>query len=104
MKTLQDLLAQKAQLDAEIETTQKREHQEALGKIKSLMQDHGITVADLGNVKNSPKNAVRRGAKVPAKYYNAGTGDEWTGRGLKPKWVRAALDSGKSLSDFLIKK
>ena len=41
-------------------------------------------------------------AKAPAvRYRNAHTGESWTGRGLQPKWLKAALASGKTLADFL---
>ncbi|MEN9890143.1 MAG: hypothetical protein RLY78_438, partial [Pseudomonadota bacterium] len=34
------------------------------------------------------------------KYRNAATGETWTGRGLQPKWVRAALEAGATLADL----
>jgi DNA-binding protein H-NS len=53
---------------------------------------------------------VRRGAgsklkgrKVPPKYRGR-SGDTWAGRGAKPKWLVAAIKSGKKLEDFLIDK
>jgi DNA-binding protein H-NS len=43
-----------------------------------------------------------RGA-VPPKYRNPENPDEtWAGRGLKPRWLAAALKSGKKLEDFAI--
>jgi DNA-binding protein H-NS len=39
---------------------------------------------------------------VAPKYRNASTGDTWTGRGKQPKWLAAALKSGKKLEDFKI--
>ncbi|WP_164964282.1 ParB/RepB/Spo0J family partition protein [Rubrivivax sp. JA1026] len=42
------------------------------------------------------------GKKVPVKYRNAETGDTWSGRGLKPRWLVAELDKGRSLDDFLV--
>jgi DNA-binding protein H-NS len=40
--------------------------------------------------------------KVAIKYRNKETGDTWTGRGLKPRWLAAALAAGKSLADFAV--
>lgn len=40
--------------------------------------------------------------RIPAKYRCPMTGSTWSGRGLKPTWLRIALDSGKPLSDFLV--
>lgn len=42
------------------------------------------------------------GKKVPVKYRNTETGDTWSGRGLKPRWLVAELDKGRSLDDFLV--
>jgi ParB/RepB/Spo0J family partition protein len=39
--------------------------------------------------------------KRPAvKYFDPATRQTWTGRGLRPAWIRAAIAGGKSLSDF----
>lgn len=45
-----------------------------------------------------PKGA----GKVVAKYRNPTTGESWSGRGLRPRWLVAAMDEGKALDDFLI--
>lgn len=34
------------------------------------------------------------------KYRNAATGETWSGRGLKPRWLTLALGEGKTLADF----
>jgi len=51
------------------------------------------------------KGAFGRGArgKVAPKYRNPENPSEtWAGRGLKPRWLAAALKSGKKLDDFSI--
>lgn len=41
------------------------------------------------------------GGKAPnAKYHDAMTGETWSGRGLMPNWLKAAMKRGKKLSDF----
>ena len=41
--------------------------------------------------------------KVAAKYRNPDNPAEtWAGRGLKPRWLAAAIKSGKKMDDFLI--
>jgi DNA-binding protein H-NS len=39
---------------------------------------------------------------VLPKYRNPASGQTWTGRGKKPKWLEAALANGKKISDFKI--
>jgi DNA-binding protein H-NS len=51
------------------------------------------------------KSLFGRGARgmVAPKYRNPENPSEtWAGRGLKPRWLTAALDSGKKLDDFRI--
>jgi DNA-binding protein H-NS len=41
---------------------------------------------------------------VPPKYRNPQNPEEtWAGRGLRPKWLTAAIKGGKSPDDFLIR-
>ncbi|HZE92250.1 MAG TPA: H-NS histone family protein [Rhizobacter sp.] len=102
MASLQDLLAKKAAIEQEIDATQKRERQEAINKVKTLMSEYGLTVADLAGKGSGSKAGPAKGAKVAAKFRNAATGDTWSGRGLQPKWLKAALASGKKISDFAV--
>jgi DNA-binding protein H-NS len=45
-----------------------------------------------------------KGSKVAAKYRDPDIGMTWAGRGLRPKWISAALKGGKKLEDFLVVK
>jgi DNA-binding protein H-NS len=103
--TLSDLLSQKAAIDKLIAETQRAERSEAIAQIRTLMAQYGLDLADIGSkggaATRTPK-AAGTGAKVAAKYRNPATGDSWSGRGLKPKWLAAAIASGRSLSDFAV--
>jgi DNA-binding protein H-NS len=97
MPKLSDLLAQKAALEEQIAATRREERQAAIAQIKALMAEHGLTQADLG-ARAKPAS----GAKVAAKYRNKATGETWSGRGLQPRWLKAALAAGKKLGDFAV--
>lgn len=101
MASLQELLAKREALEKEIESTRKQARSDAVAKVRALMAEHGLTVADL-SVKPASKAATRVGAKVAVKYRDAATGDTWSGRGLQPRWLKAALASGRDISDFLV--
>ena len=101
MASLQELLTQKEALDREIETTKKQERGDAIRKVQALMAQYGLTPADLA-VRNPPKAKGSTGKKVAAKYRNNSTGESWSGRGLQPKWLKAALAAGRKLSDFAV--
>lgn len=99
--TLQDLLAQKEALEKEIENTKKQHRAEAIAKVRSLMAEYGLTTSDLAGKGGSRAGGAKTG-KVAAKYRNAATGDTWSGRGLQPKWLKAALAAGRKIDDFSV--
>lgn len=99
---LNDLLAKKAELEKQILEIQREERASAIAQVKSLMAQHGLTVADLGTRSTTAAPKARSTGKVPAKYRDAATGQTWSGRGLQPNWLKQALAGGAKLSDFLI--
>lgn len=99
--TLKELLAQKETLEREIEQTKNRERSAAVAKVRELMGEYGLTMADVAG-KSSLKTAAKKANKVAVKYRNAATGESWSGRGLKPNWLKAALVAGRKLEDFVV--
>jgi DNA-binding protein H-NS len=99
--SLNDLLAQKAALEKQIADTQRAERADAVAQVRALMAQYGLSLADIGaKAPSGPRRGT--GAKVAAKYRDPATGNAWSGRGLKPKWLKAALDSGRAMSDFAV--
>lgn len=43
---------------------------------------------------------ARKQAGAPVQYRDAATGQTWSGRGMKPAWLRQELEAGKTLADF----
>lgn len=101
MATLHELLAQKEALEREIERTRQQGRIDAIAKVRALMVEYGLSASDL-STKGSPKARAGKGNKVAAKYRNAATGEAWSGRGLQPKWLKAALAAGRKLADFAV--
>ncbi len=99
MPSVSELLAQKAAIEQQIADAQRTERAGAVAKVRALMAEHGLTLADLSTKATTAK---RTGTKVAAKYRDAATGDTWSGRGLQPKWLKQALASGKKISDFAL--
>jgi DNA-binding protein H-NS len=98
--SLTDLLAQKAALEKQIADVQREQRADAVAKVKALMAEYGLTLADIGN--KAPAAPKKLTSKVAAKYHDPATGDTWSGRGLKPKWLAAALAADRSLSEFAV--
>ena len=106
-----------AQLQQQIEALQKQadkakstELAEVIGKIKIAIDAYGITSEQLfgaAAVKSTKAHKGSQVSKSKAKVdttaqFADGTGNEWVGRGPRPKWLRDALASGKSLADFAV--
>ena len=99
--SLADLIAQKEALDREIVRTRNAAKIEAIVQVRKLMSEHGLSPSDL-IAKASGKASGSVSKKVAAKYLDPISGATWTGRGLKPRWLVAATESGKSLQDFAL--
>jgi DNA-binding protein H-NS len=102
-----DALARKqAELEKAIAEAQSETRKGVMEEIRRLMAAHGISAADLNTNPRGrpPKNTDHgnAGSKVAPKFRDPDTGATWSGRGLKPKWLSAALESGKELTDFAI--
>jgi DNA-binding protein H-NS len=74
-------------------TEQRRTLQAELGKLERF---------GTGRVSGKALRGGRMGPVAP-KYRNPEDPSEtWAGRGLKPRWISAALKAGKKLEDFAI--
>ncbi len=100
MATLSELLAQKAELERQIAETQRAERADAIAQVRRLMAQYGLSMADITGRAGAPVRAPS--AKVAPKFRDPATGQTWSGRGLQPNWLKAALANGKSLSDFAV--
>lgn len=104
MPTLAELLVQRDALEAEIQETSQTERAGAIAKVRALMQENSLTLSDLGAgsaAKSKPRAATKPTKKVAVKYRDGG-GNSWSGRGLQPRWLKAALAAGKKIDDFAV--
>jgi DNA-binding protein H-NS len=99
MTTLQELLSRKEALERAMAQARQRERAAAIAQARDWIALYGLTMADLSLELGAKKG---NGAKLPAKYRNQATGETWSGRGLQPRWLKAALAAGRKLDDFRI--
>jgi DNA-binding protein H-NS len=116
-KSLQQIEAQIARLQAQAEAVRQREAAGVIARIKDAIAHYGLTAEDLGfgsNRKTTQHRAVaKKNAKPQAKRaktakprkvrpsYSDGV-NTWSGMGPKPKWFKEALAAGKSLEDLTV--
>jgi DNA-binding protein H-NS len=79
-----------------IEELQEKQRRKAFQKMEAAAAEVGMTPKEL--IKHVAK--LERQEKKP-KYQNPDNPDEsWSGRGRKPAWVEAWLESGKDLKEL----
>jgi len=106
MATLKALQARIAKLQAQAQAIAKKESSTVVAKIRALMQEHGLSVTDLGNFSSDGKGpskgvtkvASRKGAGI-AKFRDPKSGAEWSGYGRAPGWIANAKNRDRFLID-----
>lgn len=98
MANLGELLKQREALEAQIAALQNGARNDAIGQVKALMAEYGLTAADL----TTSSRKERPASTVAAKFREPATGSTWSGRGLQPKWLRAAIEGGATLDSYRI--
>lgn len=106
MSEYQEIQSQIAELQRRAESIRATERTAALANIKALMMTFDISASELSRVpvgKELPRKVkVHSRVQKVAPKYRDGSGNEWTGRGLQPRWLKAAVANGKTLESLLI--
>jgi DNA-binding protein H-NS len=121
MPTLEEIESKMIKLQAQAEALIAKRAQSVLGDIRKLMEEHGLTPADITAHIGAPKRrgraagaaskpATKRATvaksaktaakgKMPAKYINRKTGETWSGHARPPAWIKNVKDRTKFLID-----
>jgi DNA-binding protein H-NS len=84
----------------ELEAKRYGKKRETINQIKELAASIGMHV-EISEGEKKP--ASRKGASVPVKYRDPNNPkNAWTGRGMKPRWLNALLDQGRSIDEFRV--
>lgn len=99
---VEQLLAVKAKVEAAIASRIEQERKQLTASLRRL-----DALASNGNSAHKPSVSRRRVSdkrRLPIRYRNPLNAKEtWAGRGLKPRWLAAALKGGKKkLADFAV--
>jgi DNA-binding protein H-NS len=103
MVTLKALQEKIAKLQAQAEAVAKKESSAVFGKIRELMEKHGLTPDDIASHFRKPttgkgSSSAKTSAQArTAKYLNPKTGATWTGHGRAPAWIATVKDRSKFL-------
>lgn len=97
MATMEQMQAQLATLQGQIDETKARMRAEGLEKIKAIMAEHELTIADLAAP--TKKRGPKAGQTSVPMYQDPKSGATWSGRGRAPAWI-----AGKKREKLLIAK
>lgn len=80
---------------------------DAIARVRALMAELGVTTRMLSTRSQAASKPAKprhpsAGKKVAIKYRDPGTGETWSGRGLKPIWLRDAIMGGAKLEYFAV--
>ena len=87
MSSYKELLKQRQDLEQQINEARTRELADAVAKVRSLIDEYGLTNEDVFPAKGARKAHGTTGAKVAPKYRDPQTGATWSGRGKPPLWI-----------------
>ncbi|AEF88731.1 histone family protein nucleoid-structuring protein H-NS [Delftia sp. Cs1-4] len=108
-RTYADITKEIESLQKEAQEVRKKEVAEVIGRINEAIAFYGLRPADLrftGKRAGAKPNAGDATKKAPAQRktlqakYRDDKGNAWSGRGPRPRWLREALEQGRTLEEF----
>ncbi len=116
-KTYAQIVKQIESLKQDAEKLRRKEMDGVIGRIREAITVYNLSAEDLGLGSKAKKPAGKAAAPVKRRKGKAGapkapavikfqndTGGTWGGIGKRPQWLRDALNAGKQLADFAVKK
>jgi DNA-binding protein H-NS len=102
--SFEELMDIKRDIDAEVDSRKAKEIDDLRTKVTETAQALGVSVEELFGLRsqNGRRQTKHAKGKQPAKYRGP-NGEEWSGRGPAPRWMKPLLTKGKTKADFLIK-
>lgn len=88
MTSYKELLKQREALEAQINDARQRELSDAVSRVRGMIEEFGLTAADVFPPSRGRAATATKGSKVAAKYRDPATGATWTGRGKAPRWIQ----------------
>ena len=102
-----ELLNQRNELDAQISEALRVESVAAIETVRRLIADYALTAKDCGfSGIDKPKATVtqiKSRGPAPVKYRGP-NGEQWSGRGRAPGWIRAVEQIGGSRKTFFVQE
>lgn len=100
MPTYEELIAQRQELDRQIEAARRAEKAAAIETARKLVEQFQLTAEECGfATQKNARTKQKRG--VPVKFRGP-NGEAWSGRGRAPAWLAALEGQGVSREKFRV--
>jgi len=83
MKTYEELLQERQQIEQQLQEARKREVNDAIAEARALVTKYDLKPNEVF----PPRRGGARVISSEAKYRDPATGKTWTGRGKPPMWI-----------------
>ncbi len=98
--SVEELVELQKQIAKEFKAREASIYKNAKAEINEVAKKYGLSIEEILNAKGSKASSKK---SVAPKYRNPQNPEQtWTGRGIKPTWLKSALEAGQSLEAFLI--
>ena len=108
-ETYLEITQQIEALKQKAETIRESEIAGVIERIRTAIQAYGLTPEQLFDARPAQARTpgVQRRARPAAKRsagakFRDDAGNSWSGRGPRPRWIKAALAAGKKIEDFML--
>ena len=81
---------------------EKDARKQAQKEMKEVAARYGLSLDEIASGISSGSSAAKTKRQVPPKFRHPETGQTWTGRGRRPKWIEAWEEAGGSIEDLRI--
>ncbi len=92
----EELVSLQKDVKKALATYEDRRRKEALIEMQEVARKHGLDLSDV--VKSSKKGAV----SAPKYRHPENPELTWAGRGRQPRWIKEAIEDGRTLDDMRI--
>lgn len=97
MSTYEELIAQRDELDRQINAARHAAQSEAIETVKSLVKQFQLSAEDCGFKQQKGAAKAKQAAAVKFRGPN---GETWAGRGRTPAWLSALESEGSLRENF----
>jgi DNA-binding protein H-NS len=104
--SFEELLELKKNIDSEIESRRAKEVEDLRARVTETARTLGVSIEELFGLQSiarqrSTRETKHAKGKLPPKYRGP-NGEDWSGKGPAPRWMKPFLAKGKTKQDFLI--